>query len=80
MIESYLDGPIVEALRLRTEQERVQDLHALQPEEAAVVALIQTRLARAEAPQAHTRRPQRRQPDRLSPPYCRVSRPAGALW
>ena len=37
VIESYLDGTIVEALRVRTEQ-LVQDLHALQPEEAAVVA------------------------------------------
>jgi DNA topoisomerase-1 len=44
VIESYLDGTILEALRTRTEQELVEDLHALQPEEAAVVALLQTRL------------------------------------
>ena len=48
VIESYLDGSILEALRLRTEQELVEDLHALQPEEAAVVALLQTRLALAQ--------------------------------
>ncbi|QYF92925.1 DNA topoisomerase IB [Massilia sp. PAMC28688] len=44
VIESYLDGTIMEALRLRTERELVEDLHALKPEEAAVVALLQQRL------------------------------------
>ncbi len=44
VIESYLDGTMLEALRTRTEQELVEDLHALQPEEAAVVALLQARL------------------------------------
>ena len=57
VIESYLDGTILEALRLRTEQELVEDLHALQPEEAAVVALLQTRLARAQP--AQQRRPRK---------------------
>ena len=47
VIESYLDGTILEALRVRTEQELVEDLHALQPEEAAVVALLQQRLQTA---------------------------------
>ena len=47
VIESYLDGTILEALRVRTEQELVEDLHALQPEEAAVVAMLQTRLQNA---------------------------------
>ncbi len=44
VIESYLDGTMLEALRQRTEQELSGDLHALQPEEAAVVALLQQRL------------------------------------
>jgi DNA topoisomerase-1 len=44
VIESYLDGTILEALRVRTEQELVSELHALSPEEAAVVALLQQRL------------------------------------
>ncbi len=47
VIESYLDGTILEALRVRTEQELVDDLHALQPEEAAVVAMLQQRLQNA---------------------------------
>lgn len=44
VIESYLDGTMLEALRQRTEQELSGDLHALQPEEAAVIALLQQRL------------------------------------
>lgn len=60
VIESYLDGTILEALRLRTEQELSEDLHALQPEEAAVVGLLQQRLANttpaAPAPRKRTAR------------------------
>ena len=44
VIEAYLDGTVLEALRERTRQELVEDLHALQPEEAAVVAMLQQRL------------------------------------
>jgi DNA topoisomerase-1 len=44
VIESYLDGTMIEALRRRARQELVADVHALQPEEAAVVALLQERL------------------------------------
>jgi DNA topoisomerase-1 len=55
VIDAYLDGTILEALRVRTEQELVEDLHALQPEEAAVVALLQQRLHYA-APAASKRR------------------------
>lgn len=55
IIESYLDGTILEALRVRTEQEMVEDLHALQPEEAAVVGLLQQRLAN-NAPAAPAKR------------------------
>ena len=49
VLESYLDGTILEALRQETEQELVEDLHALQPEEAAVVAMLQSRLQSAPA-------------------------------
>jgi DNA topoisomerase I len=45
VIESYMDGTMLEALRQRTRDELVNDLHALRPEEAAVVALLQERLA-----------------------------------
>ena len=58
VIESYLDGTMLEALRVRTEQELVEDLHALQPEEAAVVALLQKRLQQvAPAPAKPKRQP-----------------------
>jgi DNA topoisomerase-1 len=44
VIDAYLDGSIVKALKTRTERELVEDLHALHPEEAAVLALLQQRL------------------------------------
>lgn len=44
VIDAYLDGTMLEALRRRTEQTLAGDLHALQPDEAAVVALLQQRL------------------------------------
>ncbi|MFP5390813.1 MAG: DNA topoisomerase IB, partial [Gammaproteobacteria bacterium] len=47
VLDAYLDGTVIEALRERTRQELAEELHALQPEEAAVVALLQERLARA---------------------------------
>ena len=46
VIESYLDGTMLEAMRARTREELTQELHELGAEEAAVVALLQERLAR----------------------------------
>lgn len=58
VLASYLDGTILEALQQETEQELVEDLHALQPEEAAVVAMLQSRLQNA--PAAPAKRSRRR--------------------
>jgi len=44
VLESYLEGSVVEAMRERTEQHLSEDLHTLQPEEAAVLAMLQQRL------------------------------------
>ena len=44
VIESYMDGVLLEGLRARAEQELVEDLHVLEPEEAAVLALLEKRL------------------------------------
>lgn len=44
VIEAYLDGSELDALRASTEREFSADLHALSPEEAAVLALLQRRL------------------------------------
>jgi DNA topoisomerase-1 len=44
VLDAYLDGTVLQAMRERTEQELVQDLHALHPEEAAVLGLLQQRL------------------------------------
>ena len=73
VIESYLDGTIQEALRVRTEQELVEDLHALQPEEAAVVALLQQRLQTAtpaivKRSSARGKRPGQQTPGRSAQP------------
>lgn len=46
VIDAYLDGTVLEALRQRTEQEWQEDLGTLRPEEAAVLALLQQRLQR----------------------------------
>jgi DNA topoisomerase-1 len=47
VIDAYLDGTILEALRERAARELVDDLHDLSPEEAAVLALLTQRLAAA---------------------------------
>lgn len=47
VIESYLDGTMLQALRSSAREELLKDLHALSPEEAAVLALLQERLETA---------------------------------
>jgi len=47
VIESYLDGTMLTALRERAKEELREDLHDLRPEEAAVLALLQQRLQAA---------------------------------
>lgn len=44
VLDAYLEGTVLAALRERTERELTQELHALQPEEAAVLAMLQQRL------------------------------------
>src|SRR5690606_28233592 len=46
VIDTYLDGTMLEMLRARTEEELVRELPNLSPEEAAVMTLLQQRLAR----------------------------------
>ena len=48
VIESYMSGATIHALREQVEQELADGLSDLQPEEAAVLALLQQRLAREE--------------------------------
>lgn len=47
VIESYLDGTMVNAMQQRAREEMAQELRALGAEEAAVLALLQERLAQA---------------------------------
>jgi DNA topoisomerase-1 len=44
VLESYLDGTMLEALQQRAREELAHDLHALKPEEAAVLGMLQQRL------------------------------------
>jgi len=44
VLDAYLEGSVLDAMRARTEQHLSEDLHALQPEEAAVLAMLQQRL------------------------------------
>jgi DNA topoisomerase-1 len=46
IIEAYLDGSILETLKKRTESVLKKSLRELRPEEAAVLAFLQQRLAR----------------------------------
>ncbi len=46
VLDSYMDGTMIEGLLARAEQELAEDLHELEPEEAAVLAMLQQRLAR----------------------------------
>jgi DNA topoisomerase-1 len=47
VIDAYLEGAVLDTLRTRAEQELAEGLHDLRPEEAAVLALLQQRLAKA---------------------------------
>lgn len=46
VIDSYLDGTLVRTLKRRAEEQLSSTLHSLSPEEAAVLGLLQQRLAR----------------------------------
>jgi DNA topoisomerase-1 len=47
VIDAYLEGTVLEALRTETTRQLVDDLHSLSPEEAAVLTLLQQRLQKA---------------------------------
>jgi DNA topoisomerase-1 len=46
VIDAYLEGTLIDTLQQRAEQEMVDSIGDLKPEEAAVLALLQQRLAR----------------------------------
>jgi DNA topoisomerase I len=49
VIDAYLDGTMMRALKRRTEKTLTEDVHRLRPQEAAVVGLLQQRLQTAVA-------------------------------
>jgi DNA topoisomerase-1 len=73
VLDAYLDGTVLEVLRERTEHELAEDLHALQPEEAAVLAMLQQRLRR-EQEQERKREPEDK-PARAAKPRKAASAP-----
>jgi DNA topoisomerase-1 len=56
VIDAYLDGTMFDALRQSAQHELTHDLHALSPEEAAVVGLLQQRLQQASSAKADRRK------------------------
>ncbi len=48
VLDAYLEGAPLDVMRERTEEKLAEDLHALQPEEAAVLAMLQQRLKHEE--------------------------------
>jgi len=56
IMDSYLEGSMLQALKRRAEEELVHDLRNLNSEEAAVLALLQQRLQKEESKPAKTRR------------------------
>ncbi|HWQ90168.1 MAG TPA: DNA topoisomerase IB [Clostridia bacterium] len=51
VIGAYLDGTLLKMLKRRAERQLAEDLKSLRPEEAAVLAFLQQRLARVEREQ-----------------------------
>jgi DNA topoisomerase-1 len=45
VLDSYMDGSMIEGVLARAQQELAEELHELQPEEAAVLAMLQQRLS-----------------------------------
>ncbi|VXB91624.1 DNA topoisomerase IB [Massilia sp. 9I] len=67
VLDAYLDGTVLEVMRERTEQELMDDLHALQPEEAAVLAMLQQRLRHEqEVEQQRKREPKSAKPKKAA--------------
>jgi DNA topoisomerase-1 len=61
VLEAYLEGSVLAALRTTSEKALVADLHALTPDEDAVLAMLQQRLSRVPAPaSAPMRKPAKR--------------------
>jgi DNA topoisomerase-1 len=59
IMESYLEGSMLEGLQRRAEKGLLEDVHHLNPEEAAVLALLQQRLQRQPVKPDQVRRSRR---------------------
>lgn len=59
VLEAYLEGNVLDALRTSSKKAMVEDLHALTPEEAAVLAMLTQRLGNADADAPPARKPKK---------------------
>jgi DNA topoisomerase-1 len=73
VLDAYLDGAALEVMRERTEETLAKDLHALQPEEAAVLAMLQQRL-RHEQEQPRKSAPRKKAAKKAAKPAARKAR------
>lgn len=73
VLDAYLDGAALEVMRERTEETLAKDLHALQPEEAAVLAMLQQRL-RHEQEQPRKSAPRNKAAKKAAKPATRKAR------
>ena len=78
ILESYLEGSMLEGLRHRAEKQLTEDIQHLMPEEAAVLTMLQQRLQRVKPARQQRRRhssvPRRSAEGRMAPgqPQSRV--------
>ena len=56
VIDAYMDGSLVTTLKVRAEEELSDSLKGLEPEEAAVLGLLQQRLAREAVSRSRVRK------------------------
>jgi len=59
VLDAYLEGSMLDALRARTDRAMADSIGRLKPEEAAVLALLQNRLAREDSERKTKARPRR---------------------
>jgi DNA topoisomerase-1 len=73
VLDAYLEGAPLDVMRERTEEKLAEDLHALQPEEAAVLAMLQQRL-RHEEEKPRKKAPAKEAPaNKAAPPQRRAA-------
>src|SRR4051812_10731238 len=79
IMESYLEGSMLEGVKRRAEDELVHDLGNLNPEEAAVLALLQQRLQREQTKPPKSKRARAKTPSSRRPSRVAERRPQSPI-